>query len=218
MLLDIPVQSKSCKLFAGKTLGLSRVVRIAVRLDNGNALRGCGPERGRSFGICPFSASRYRNRRVGESFKELDLTEGRCIGIPKMRAAMERNGSPEPRFSTDETRTHFAVELPVHPELVGLVVHDEAHDEAHDRAHDELTETESRVLRFLEGEPRSRPEIADHLGLNSRSGNFYKAIDRLRNLGFVELTIPDKPQSKNQKMRITGAGLAGLKGRMPKDV
>ena len=65
-------------------------------------------------------ARRYRNRRIGEFFKELELTEGRCTGIPKMRAAMERNGSPEPRFSTDETRTHFVVELPVHPELVGL--------------------------------------------------------------------------------------------------
>ncbi len=65
-------------------------------------------------------ARRYRNRRIGEFFKELELTEGRCTGIPKMRAAMERNGSPKPRFSTDETRTHFVVELPVHPELVGL--------------------------------------------------------------------------------------------------
>ena len=160
------------------------------------------------------TARRYRNRRIGEFFKELDLTEGRCTGIPKMRAAMERNGSPQPRFSTDETRTYFVVELPVHPELAGLRVQDEAHDEAHD----DLTETEARVLRFLEGEPRSRSDIADHLGLKSRSGNLYKAIDHLRTLGLIELTIPDKPQSKAQKMRITAAGLAWLKERMPKDV
>lgn len=39
-------------------------------------------------------ARRYRNRRIGDFLKELDLTEGRCTGIPKMRAAMEKNGSP----------------------------------------------------------------------------------------------------------------------------
>jgi len=45
-------------------------------------------------------ARRYRNRRIGEFLKELELTEGRCTGIPKIRAAMEKNGSPPPRFST----------------------------------------------------------------------------------------------------------------------
>jgi len=143
--------------------------------------------------------------------KELDLTEGRCTGIPTIRAAMAENGSPPPKFSTDDQRTHFLVELPVHPRMPGVVAaHDEAHHEAHDEAHDELTDTETRVLRFVEGQPKSRPEIADQLGLKSRSGHLYKAIDHLRNLGFIELTIPEKPQSKNQKMRITGKGQAWL--------
>ncbi len=156
-------------------------------------------------------ARRYRNRRIGEFLKELDLTEGRCTGIPTIRAAMAENGSPPPRFSTDDQRTHFLVELPVHPQMSGVVAaHDGAHHEAHDGAHEELTETEARVLRFLEGNPRSRPDIAGHLGLMSRSGHLYKAIDHLRTLGFVELTIPDKPQTKNQKMRITPNGLAWL--------
>jgi ATP-dependent DNA helicase RecG len=164
-------------------------------------------------------ARRYRNRRIGEFLKELDLTEGRCTGIPTIRAAMTENGSPPPRFSTDDQRTHFLVELPVHPQMAGVVAaHDEAHHEAHDGAHEELTETEASVLQFLERDPRSRPDIADQLGLKSRSGNLYKAIDHLRTLGFVELTIPDKPQSKNQKMRITPNGLDWLAGKRAKDV
>ncbi len=43
----------------------------------------------------------YRNRRVGDFLKELHLTEGRGTGIPTIRRAMERNGSPEPIFETD---------------------------------------------------------------------------------------------------------------------
>ncbi len=156
-------------------------------------------------------ARRYRNRRIGEFLKELDLTEGRCTGIPTIRTAMAENGSPPPKFSTDEGRTYFLTELPVHPEMPGVVqAHDEAHEGAHDEAHEALTETEGRVLRFVGNQPKSRPEIANHLSLKSRSGHLYKAIDHLRNLGFIELTIPDKPQSKNQKMRITAKGQTWL--------
>jgi len=49
----------------------------------------------------------YRNRRIGDFLKELELTEGRSTGIPKIRTAMIDNGSPEPEFHTDDDRTHF---------------------------------------------------------------------------------------------------------------
>lgn len=156
-------------------------------------------------------ARRYRNRRIGEFLKELDLTEGRCTGIPTIREAMAENGSPPPKFSTDEGRTYFLVELPVHPQMPGV---GQAHDEAHEGAHEELTKTEARVLGFIQNQAKTRPEIAGHLGLKSRSGHLYKAIDHLRNLGYIELTIPDKPQSKNQKMRITEKGRAWLASRL----
>jgi predicted metal-dependent HD superfamily phosphohydrolase len=37
------------------------------------------------------------------------------------------------------------------------------------------------LLRFVESQPKSRPEIAALLSLKSRSGYLYKAIDHLRN-------------------------------------
>jgi ATP-dependent DNA helicase RecG len=43
---------------------------------------------------------RYRNRRLGDFLKELDLTEGRATGVPVVFDAMHRNGSPEPIFET----------------------------------------------------------------------------------------------------------------------
>jgi ATP-dependent DNA helicase RecG len=39
---------------------------------------------------------RYRNRRIGEFLKELDLTEGRSTGVPKIFRTMAANGSPHP--------------------------------------------------------------------------------------------------------------------------
>jgi len=57
---------------------------------------------------------RYRNRRIGEFLKELDLTEGRSTGIAKILKVMAANGSPVPEFETDEDRSYFLVRLPVH--------------------------------------------------------------------------------------------------------
>ncbi len=56
-----------------------------------------------------------RNRRIGEFLKELKLAEVRGTGIPKLRRAMERNGSPSPLFDFDAARSYFRVTLPVHP-------------------------------------------------------------------------------------------------------
>lgn len=43
------------------------------------------------------TSRRYRNRRLGEFLEELDLTEGRGTGIPKILRAMKENGSPRPK-------------------------------------------------------------------------------------------------------------------------
>lgn len=56
---------------------------------------------------------RYRNRRIGEFLKELDLTEGRSTGVPKILRAMRNNGSPDPVFISNDDRLSFEVHLPV---------------------------------------------------------------------------------------------------------
>ena len=42
-------------------------------------------------------------------------TEGRGTGIPKILRAMKANGSPDPRFETDNDRTYFVNYFPAHP-------------------------------------------------------------------------------------------------------
>ncbi len=58
----------------------------------------------------------YRNRRIGEFLKELDMTEGRATGIPKIIRAMRANGSPPPEFDFDEDHTYFLCRLLAHPQ------------------------------------------------------------------------------------------------------
>lgn len=164
-------------------------------------------------------ARRYRNRRIGDFLKELELTEGRSTGIPKIRRAMQQNGSPDPVFDTDEGRTYFVVRLPIHPAFLEAQAGGatEAHDEAHDGAHDGLNETEIRVLKALQAGALGTPELLARLGLKSISGGLKKAVERLSDAGLIEFTIPDRPRSKNQKRRLTEKGrqAAALPDRPP---
>ena len=61
---------------------------------------------------------RYRNRRIGEFLKELEFTEGRATGIPKIIHVMKQNGSPSAEFEFDEDYTYFMVRLSVHPAVL----------------------------------------------------------------------------------------------------
>ena len=77
-----------------------------------------GPDRSirlESFNSGQVRNRRYRNRRLGEFLKELELTEGRATGIPTILKTLKDNGSPTPRFNTDDDRSFFEVELFMHP-------------------------------------------------------------------------------------------------------
>lgn len=50
---------------------------------------------------------KYRNRRIGELFKEIDLSEKKGTGIPKILRELKQNGSPKPEFDMDKDRTYL---------------------------------------------------------------------------------------------------------------
>jgi ATP-dependent DNA helicase RecG len=49
-------------------------------------------------------------------------------------------------------------------------------------------------------------DLGVKLGYRTITGNVRKALHRLQELGLVALTIPEKPQSKHQKRRLTEQG------------
>ena len=62
-----------------------------------------------------FVSRYYRNRRLGEFLKELDLSEGHSFGIPTIQEELEKNGSPRAEFFTDEDRRAMRIRIPIHP-------------------------------------------------------------------------------------------------------
>ena len=148
---------------------------------------------------------RYRNRRIGEFLKELDLTEGRATGIPKILNAMQRNGSPPPEFESDEERSYFLVRLPVHPEVHAKAEPGKAPDEAESGPSQGPVKAQSeadQIIAILRQGDASAAEIAAALGKNSVSGSLKRTLRTLIAQGQIAHTIPDKPQSRLQKYRL----------------
>jgi ATP-dependent DNA helicase RecG len=59
----------------------------------------------------------YRNRRIGNFLKELNLTEAKGTGIPTIRKVMKQNGPPQPVFEMDKERMYFLCTLEIHPDI-----------------------------------------------------------------------------------------------------
>ena len=71
-----------------------------------------------------------------------------------------------------------------------------------------------RMLVFLASEPLSAMDLADSLGLQSKTGSFKRALSELIERELIAYTIPEKPGSRLQKYRLTSRGykmLAKLK-------
>ena len=66
------------------------------------------------------------------------------------------------------------------------------------------------MLALLAAEPLSKSAIADGLGHRSVSAGLNRAIRQLLKDGRAEYTVPDKPNSRLQKYRITPAGQTAL--------
>ncbi len=87
--------------------------------------------------------------------------------------------------------------------------HDEAH-ETHDEAHEPISWSERRIMETCLVSARCTPELLTALGYAARTGNFKRGLKRLIAMALLEMSMPGKPRSKNQKYRLTDKGRAWL--------
>ena len=91
-------------------------VEITIEPDKISILSYAGPDRSISLDAIHkaehLKSRRYRNRRLGDYLKELQLSEGRATGIPTIQDELRKNGSEPARIETDEDRTYFLIEIP----------------------------------------------------------------------------------------------------------
>ncbi|MBI5024235.1 MAG: putative DNA binding domain-containing protein [Candidatus Omnitrophica bacterium] len=152
-----------------------------------------------------FLSRRYRNRRVGEFLKELELTEGRGTGIPRMLRELKKNSSPLPVFHTDEDRSFLMVEFPIQPLFLEDIQNQQVTGQVAGQVTEQVTEEINRLLSVLDGE-MSRREIQDKLVLKGRANFEARYLKPALEAGLIELTIPSKPNSRLQRYRLTDEG------------
>lgn len=143
---------------------------------------------------------RYRNRRLGEFLKELELTEGRSTGIPKILQSMASNGSQPPEFDTDEDRSYFSVRLVARhsPPEHRVLIEDTTEDTTEDTV-------QRAFLASVKGQ-MSRLELQQAMSLKNKEYFRKHYIIPALEYGYIAMTLPDKPTSKKQKYYLTAKG------------
>ena len=147
---------------------------------------------------------RYRNRRIGDFLKELEIVEGRNTGVPLILSSMKNNGSGLPSFETDEDRSYFLTILPVHPYFLPGNKHSEkaaSEKPSLRRTREELRGLISDLLA-KQGN-MSANEIAYALGYKTLNNTVRAVVNDMLKSGEVTYLYPDKPNSRNQKICIT---------------
>ena len=161
---------------------------------------------------------RYRNRRLGDFLKELNLTEGRATGIPTIQKKLKENGSPKAMIKTDEARTFFLIIIPCRKDFVQV-------DEKVQNTDIELVMrkisklcpsyvqdmTQTEVENMAKCLLRAIKEISAQNMLDGIEDISYKHLrrkylDKLLDMGAVVMTIPEKPTSSKQKYRLSELG------------
>ena len=142
---------------------------------------------------------RYRNRRLGDFLKELDLTEGRSTGVPTIQAKLAENGSPRAIFETTDDRLTFLVTIPVHKgccessetEVLGSETHQESSErkeissETASKSSERKRKSSERILDLIKNKPTiSAAEIAMEIDMSSRGVE--KQIKKLREAGIIK--------------------------------
>jgi len=175
-----------------KNYEIREPIEVNIRLDKIEILSHAGPMppiTKDDFQKERIVSRKYLNRRVGDLLKELHLTEGKGTGIPKIRRAMRDNGSKAPVFETDDERSYF---------LTTLLKQTNIHHGGSSTPH--VTPHVKKLLEILDKE-MSRSEIMEVLSLKDRKHLVQKYLKPAIDGGYIALTLPEKPTSRNQKYK-----------------
>ena len=134
----------------------------------------------------------YRNPIIAEAMRGMKYVNMFNRGVQRVKNMLRENGNPEPKFNVSKVT---AFEVMVHPSMSLNLVTD---GEKVTKSATKSTETMNEVLAFCTQE-RTLTEIMRHLGLKHRNNAKSRYIDPLIEGGFLEMTIPEKPNSRNQK-------------------
>ena len=151
-----------------------------------------------------------RNPLLFGIMHRMNLVEKVGSGLLRIRQMCEAYPCPPPRIEADADwyRIIFSrseAEKPTAAEQVGTKSGQESGQESRQESRLESKIAQS-ILKALETQPLQRGEIAKTLGHGKVSGAINRAVKELMNKQLIEYTLPEKPNSRLQKYRLTEKG------------
>lgn len=160
------------------------------------------------------------NPLLASAFFRAGYVESWGRGIEKMRRECANHDAPAPIFDTSMSGLMLTFKAnPVHlaaalGEKSASALLNPAGEVAaaqpESRPESQPESLEIRVLRHLTASPLGKAELSARLGQKEISGQLNKVIRVLLGDQTIEMTIPDKPNSRLQKYRLTAKGRAWL--------
>ena len=141
--------------------------------------------------------SKRRNPVIAEIFHRLDFVERRGSGLEKIRDATADlfgyTDDDAPEFRSTATEFHVVLKN------MNYNLHGDLHGDLDGTIQGSMQE--ERFVSLLEfcAIPRTRDEMPQHLGMVNRDHFRKSVLKPLLEFGQLKMTIPDKPNSRNQK-------------------
>jgi len=164
---------------------LREPVEITIEPEKITILSHAGPDRSISLKAIKeariLRSRRYRNRRLGEFLKELELTEGRATGIPTIQEELRKNGSGKAVIETDDDRTYFLMDIPCHPYWHQDVKNESLNDMVKLNI---LSSRQKQIIQLIRDTPHiSQTEMAKKLNVSRQT--IYRDITYLSSMEVI---------------------------------
>lgn len=151
-----------------------------------------------------------RNKEIMRIYKDLDMVEQLGSGVPRILKHYPKECFKVsdnyvrmvfPAEGTVETQYDFTLDL-----IATRYVPSENNIEKYTPLASTMSEEQRKVLQFVD-QPKSKKEILEQcLSLSNQTKNYATHIEPLLQLQLIQRTIPDRPNSTNQKYVLSNAG------------
>ena len=164
-----------------------------------------------------------RNKEIIRIFRDLEIVEHLGSGIPRIldaygKEAFQISGNfmrlvfPYPEDLINKQQESKTKEG--QRDKFGMISERNRNNFQNSQPESQPESLEIRILKILIERNKSKKEISELLGQKQISGQLNIVINRLVSTQMIEYTIPDKPNSRLQKYRLTAKGKALLDRRV----
>ncbi len=144
-----------------------------------------------------------RNPKIASLLLEYEYVREFGEGIDRMYFEMEQAGLPEPEYRTEAFMVYATIK---NKKAMIASKTDNTQDSTQDNTQDN---TQDKILEYCKT-PRSKNEITAFLGYKDAKNIAKNHIKPLVRSGKLVMTIPDKPNSKNQKYVVRNGNNIGV--------